>query len=214
MLNSRGGAGKDIFANYIIAITGKSSAGKDSIARVLSNQYGYKYVVSTCTRPIRSGETNNVDYHFVSEEEFQRLIDNDELIEYRYYDTIQNGKQTRWHYGIERKEIDLNRQSYVCVVDLIGLEDLKKEFGYKVISLYIDVPKEIRKLRAIARDRFFEEKEFLRRCKDDDIKFANVERIVDFVVVNDKFNECLAKALHCIDEEKEIRMFFTQYASY
>lgn len=200
--------------NYIIAITGKSSAGKDSIARVLSNQHGYKYVVSTTTRPIRSNETNHIDYHFISEEEFQKLTDNDELIEYRYYDAIQNGKQARWHYGIERKEIDLSKHSYVCVVDLIGLEDLKREFGYKVISLYIDVPKEVRKIRAIARDRFFEEEEFIRRCKDDDIKFENVEKIVDCVVVNNKFDECLDGVLYFINNEQEKRTYFTQYCSY
>lgn len=200
--------------NYIIAITGKSSAGKDSVTRVLSNQHGYKYVVSTTTRPIRSNETNHIDYHFISEEEFQKLIDSNELIEYRYYDTIEDGKKARWHYGIERKEIDLNKYSYCCVVDLVGLEDLKREFGYKVISLYIDVPKEVRKIRAIARDRFFEEEEFMRRCKDDDIKFANVTSVVDAVFINNKFDECLAGILYYINKEQEKRTFYTQYASY
>lgn len=200
--------------NYIIAITGKSSSGKDSIARVLASQHGYKYVVSTTTRKPRSNEANHVDYHFISDEEFQKLIDNDELIEYRYYDTIEQARESRWHYGIERKEIYLSKHSYVCVVDLIGLEDLKREFGYKVISLYIDVPEEIRKIRAIARDRFFEEEEFIRRCKDDDIKFENVEKIVDCVVVNNNFDECLAGVLYFINKEQEKRTFFTQYTSY
>lgn len=200
--------------NYIIAVTGKSSAGKDSIARVLANQHGYKYVVSTTTRPKRSNETDHIDYHFISDEEFQKLVDNDSLIEYRYYDTIEDGKKARWHYGIEREEIDLNKHQYCCVVDLVGLEDLKREFGYRVISLYIDVPEEIRRIRAIARDRFFEEEEFVRRCKDDDIKFANVENVVDFIVRNDNFDECLAGVLHCTNKEQEKRTFFTQYASY
>ena len=200
--------------NYIIAITGKSSSGKDSIGRVLSNQYGYKYVVSTTTRPSRSNETNHIDYHFITESEFQKLIDNNELIEYRYYDTIEQGEKTRWHYGIERKEINLDEHSYVCVVDLVGLEDLKREFGYKVISLYIDVPEEVRRIRAIVRDRYFEEGEFTRRCKDDDIKFANVQNVIDTIVRNDNFNECLASVLHFIKKTTEKRTFFTQYASW
>ena len=81
--------------NYIIAITAKSSAGKDSIARVLANQHGYKYVVSTTTRPKRSNETDHINYHFISGEEFQKLVDNDSLIEYRYYDTIEDDKKAR-----------------------------------------------------------------------------------------------------------------------
>lgn len=200
--------------NYIIAITGKSSSGKDSIARVLANQYEYKYVVSTTTRPKRSNEINHMDYHFISDKEFQGLINSDKLVEYRNYNTIENGLNTIWHYGIEREEIDLSKHSYCCVVDLAGLEDLKREFNYKVISLYIDVPEKIRKLRAIARDRFFEKEEFVRRCKDDDIKFANVYNVVDFIIRNDNFDECLVEVLHCIDKEQEQRTYFTQYASY
>ena len=197
-----------------MAITGKSSSGKDSIARVLSSQYGYKYVVSTTTRPMRSNETNHVDYHFISTEEFQKLVDKDELIEYRYYNTIQDGKPSKWEYGIERDEIDLNNHSYVCVVDLIGLEDLKREFGYKVISIYIDVPEKTRRIRAIARDRFFEEDEWSRRCKDDDIKFRDVGKAVDLITVNNKLDECLEDALCFVDKEIKKRTFFTQYASW
>lgn len=200
--------------NYIIAITGKSSSGKDSLGRVLSNEYGYKYVVSTTTRPMRSNETNHADYHFITDQEFQILIDNNELVEYRYYNTIQDGKPTIWHYGVERKEIDLSKHAYVCVVDLVGLEDLKREFGHKVVSIYIDVPEEIRRIRAIARDRFFEEDEWKRRNADDDIKFKDVEKIVDTVVINNSFDECLAEVLHFINKEAEKRTFFTQYASW
>lgn len=200
--------------NYIIAVTGKSSSGKDSIGRVLSNQHGYKYVVSTTTRPMRSNETNHVDYHFVSEDIFKTLIDKNKLVEYRYYDTIQDGLPSRWYYGIERSEINLEEHSYVCVVDLVGLEDLKREFGHKVVSIYIDVPEEIRRIRAIARDRFFEEDEWKRRNADDDIKFKDVEKIVDAVVINNSFDECLARVLHFINKEAEKRTFFTQYASW
>lgn len=199
--------------NYIIAITGKSSSGKDSIARVLASQHGYKYVVSTTTRPMRSGETNHVDYHYISEEEFMKLMDNDELIEYRNYKTIQDGKPTTWHYGIEREEIDLNKYSYCCVVDLVGLEDLKKEFRSRVVAIYIDVSEDVRRLRAIARDRFFEEEEFTRRCKDDDIKFAKVQYKVDKIIRNDNFDECVASVLRCIKRETDMRTFFRQYAS-
>ena len=177
--------------NYIIAITGKSASGKDSIARVLANQYNYKYVVSTTTRPMRSNEQQGINYHFISDEEFQRLIDNNMLIEYRYYDAIENGRKKRWHYGITKDEINLDKQSAVVVVDLKGLEDLKKYFGNKIISFYIDVPEEERRLRAMARDIKFEEEEFIRRCADDDIRFKNVKHKVDAIIRNIDFNQCI-----------------------
>ena len=204
--------GKDY--NFIIALVGKSSCGKDSVARVLASQHGYKYVVSTTTRPMRSNDVNHVDYHFVSDEEFQQLINEDKLVEYRYYDTIQQGENTRWHYGIEKDEIDLDKHSYVAVVDLQGLSDLENAFGNRVISIYIDVPEEIRRIRAIARDRNFEEAEFDRRCKDDDIKFEDVSMIVDVTVRNIDFHECVSKVLFYINHSRELVKFYTQYCSY
>lgn len=200
--------------NYIIAITGKSASGKSSIEQILEKEYGYKRVVSTTTRPMRSNEINHVDYHFISDREFQQLIDEDKLIEYRYYNTITNDKPTRWQYGIEKNEIDLSKHNYVVVVDLKGLEDLKKEFGYRVISIYIDVPEEIRKTRAIARDRYFEENEWDRRSKDDNFRFANVKNVVDAVIKNYNFDECLSRIIYYINETQKQRTFFTQYVSW
>ncbi len=177
--------------NKIVVLTGMSASGKDSVARVLEEELGYKFVVSTTTRPMRVGEVNGVNYHFKTKEEFQQLIDNDELIEYRYYDTINNGKPDRWHYGIERKSINLDKYNYVVVVDLKGLSDLKKEFGDRIVSFFIEVDYESRKNRAIARDRNFELEEFKRRYKDDVVKFKNVSEKVDYVTKNNNFDECV-----------------------
>lgn len=200
--------------NYIIAITGKTASGKSSIERALEKVYGYKRVISTTTRPMRNGEKQDVDYHFVTDEEFKKLLDNNELIEYRYYDAIENGKTKRWYYGITKDEIDLNKHSVVVSVDLKGLQDLKKHFGNKVISFYIDVPEEKRKLRAIARDINFEEQEFIRRCKDDDIKFKDVKYKVDKIIPNDDFNKCIEQIIFNIDYIKKMLEFYSQYASY
>lgn len=200
--------------NYIIALTGKSSAGKDFILSILEKQYEYKRVVSTTTRPIRSNETDGIDYHFVTNKKFDELIKNDELIEYRYYDTIQNGESTRWHYGIERKEIDLDKYKYVVVVDLQGLKDLQKKYGYKVISFYIDVDVNNRKMRAMARDKNFELAEWSRRTKDDDIKFNDAYMKTDFVVENYNLDKCIEDILNKTDFKLKEIEYFSQYSSY
>ena len=72
----------------IITILGKSSSGKDTAARILEKDYGYNFVVSTTTRPIRDGESERNPYNFVSDSTFKDLIKDDELIEYREYNTI------------------------------------------------------------------------------------------------------------------------------
>lgn len=201
--------------NFIIALLGKSSSGKDSIARYLSNQLGFKYVISTTSRPMRSNEQQDVDYHFINENTFKALKDLDKFIEYRYYDTIQDNEPSRWHYGIERSEIDLSKSSAVAVVDIQGLNDLTKEFGSEnILSFYIDVPYEVRKVRAIARDRNFEEDEFERRNISDDKQFQDVEKLVDKVIKNDNLDKCINDIIFNIDYAQKLKQFYTQYCSW
>ena len=194
--------------NIIVAILSKSAAGKDTIARYLSSQ-GFKYVVSTTSRPMRSNETNHEDYHFVTYDEFVKKLNNHEFIEYRNYNTIQENKNVTWHYGIESNEIDLTKQSHVCVVDIVGLKDLEKHFGNKILSIYLDVDEKSRRTRAIARDRNFEEAEWIRRNADDDIKF---EKIGDnaTMVKNYNLDECIEEILLEIENYKTMGQFFEE----
>ena len=201
--------------NIVVALLGKSASGKSTIEQYIANTLGFKRVVSTTTRPIRANEKQDVDYHFVTEAVFMALKDLDKFIEYRYYDTLEGDKPSRWHYGIERDEIDLTKSSSVVVVDTKGLEDLEKEFGSEnVLSFYIDVPYETRKIRATARDRNFEEDEFLRRNKDDDIKFENIKDKVDVIVKNNNLEECISTILSDIEHVLKLKTYYSQYASY
>lgn len=65
-------------------IAGPSGVGKDTIARGLidRNPESYYFVVTATTRPPREGEVHGVDYFFVSNDEFARMIDEDELLEW------------------------------------------------------------------------------------------------------------------------------------
>lgn len=200
--------------SHILVLTGFSGCGKDSVARVLEKEHGYKFVVSTTTRPKRSNEKDGVEYYFKTNEEFQKLIDNNLLVEYRSYNTIQNGKPTVWHYGIEKKEFDLEKRNYVVACDLKGLEDLKRNFGSKVISCFIDVDEESRRLRAIVRDRNFELTEWNRRWEDDKKRFYSVKYNVDFIVKNYDFKKCIENILKQVDYRLKFKNFFESYCSY
>ena len=78
----------------IFYILGKSSSGKDTIFQQIKNnrQLNLKTVVGYTTRPMRVGEKNGVEYYFVSEEEFEKRIREDGLLEYA---KVHNGK----YYG-------------------------------------------------------------------------------------------------------------------
>ena len=67
----------------LIVISGPSGVGKDTvIQRMKERRLEFHFVVTATTRPPRPGERNGVDYFFVSREEFARMIDEGELLEY------------------------------------------------------------------------------------------------------------------------------------
>ena len=176
----------------LVNLIGFSSSGKDTIARILERTKGFKFCVSHTTRPMRSSEQQNLQYHFIGSEEMNLMILNKELIEYRFYNTIQNGKNTVWHYGLAKNEIDLSKSNHVVCVDLKGSIELTDYIGKEnAISIFINVDYESRKLRAMARDINFEESEFERRYIDDKTKLNGINEHVDYIVNNDDLDTCI-----------------------
>ena len=160
----------------IIILTGMSCAGKDTVRRVLEQDYygGYTNIVSHTSRPMRENEVNGIDYHFVSKEEFNNMIDNNEMIEYRNYETNWNGRGETWFYGV--KKFTPKNINYVIVMDLMGAESIIRHFGEEnCIVIYLYASDGIRKRRAIKRGSF-DETEWNRRLIADykDFSFANL----------------------------------------
>ena len=154
--------------NKIIVILGKCCAGKDTLARFMAENMGFKFVVSTTSRPMRKGESEGNPYHFIPDEEFKRKIANGDFIEYREYKT--NGGN--WHYGVE-KSVVIDNVCYVAVLDIVGLREFKKQFGDRVFSIYLLVDYDERLRRCVSRGDFNEE-EWKRRAISDDEMFDNV----------------------------------------
>ena len=77
----------------VLVLSGPSGAGKSSlISRIIDDIGDCYFSISTTTRPMREGEKDGVDYHFVDEEEFKAGIERDEFLEYalvhgNYYGT-------------------------------------------------------------------------------------------------------------------------------
>jgi guanylate kinase len=67
----------------LIVISGPSGVGKDTIARLLMQEYDrFYFVVTATTRPARAGEVHGVDYFFLSSDQFAEMIEENELLEY------------------------------------------------------------------------------------------------------------------------------------
>jgi guanylate kinase len=162
---------------------------------------------------MRDGEMEGREYNFVSKEEFVNMINNDELIEYRSYNTLVNGISDVWYYGLKKNNyyyfddffnIITNR---VVILDLQGTKEFVKYYGKqncKVIYVYCD--DDLRKERAKKRGSF-DETEWNRRLADDEIKFSeeNLKDIIDFKVSNNgDFKNTMYNILSNVNEVKDI----------
>ena len=183
----------------IIVICGKSSVAKDTIARLLEQRDGYNFIVSTTTRPMRVGESDRNPYNFVTNDYFNKLIENNELIEHREYNTLVNNVPATWFYGIEKKEMEEGKP-YVVVLDTVGLSEMKRQFGSRVISILIEVDDDIRLERAKLRGSF-DLTEWNRRLLDDERIFSTQQfkNDIDFTVTNNTNN-----VEDCYDKIKEV----------
>ena len=69
----------------LIVFSAPSGCGKGTMLREILRDENFYISVSATTREPREGEVDGVDYHFISREEFQKLIDNNGMLEYAEY---------------------------------------------------------------------------------------------------------------------------------
>jgi len=166
---------------------GESASGKSTIEKQLVN-YGYSKIVSYTTRPMREGEVNGIDYHYISEEDFLYHLKINFFAEY----TIYNG----WYYGIAHEDCLDNS---VVVVEPHGFRQLLKIPNLHIKSFYIQVPERVRLKRMV--DRGDNLMEVFRRIFSDQGLFQFIDKEVDYVVQNIAINDCLQEVLNKIKGE-------------
>lgn len=148
----------------IFYIMGKSSSGKDSIFKEVKKRMPeLKDIVLYTTRPIREGETDGVEYHFVNEDKLKELESKGCVIEQRAYNT----KCGIWRYfTADDGQIHLDVENYLVIGTLESYEAMKKYFGEKtVIPLYVEVEDGLRLSRALERERQQAEPKYAEMCR-------------------------------------------------
>jgi guanylate kinase len=119
----------------MFVISSPSGAGKTTLSRRLIREVGVKLSVSATTRPIRPGEEDGVDYHFRSVEQFQKMIDRDEFLEW--------AKVFKNFYGTPKSEVEntlVSGTDVVFDVDWQGARALKTIRAGDVVSVFILPP--------------------------------------------------------------------------
>lgn len=182
----------------MLILMGRSCTGKDSIFKELIKNYDYNGIITYTNRPMRIGEVQDVDYHFISTEEFlKRNIDN-KFLESRYYYT----KEGMWFYGSDLE--DLKNSNYNNII-IMTPDGAKKVFDAKIkcTIILIDVDDdEILKRQIIRGD---EPSEAKRRFETDKRDFKDSHNISDFIVLNDKDIKEVAKEIDSIHKNWRIQ---------
>jgi len=187
--------------NIVIVLVGFSSSGKDTLSKYISDNYNYQMVISHSSRPMRPNEDEGNPYYFITRKQFEDMIKQNEFIECRKYNTLVNNVNDVWYYGVSKNSIDLTKNNYIVVLDILGLIEIKKYFKDNVISFFIDVDEPIRKQRAINRQGF-DPTEWDRRYQDDVKSFPQelINKEVDYVVENYDFNRCVSEIISKIGD--------------
>ena len=162
----------------IFALMGRSGAGKSTIAKEIIQNTSLDEILTWTTRPIRSGEASGKDYHFTSDEGFDRMLKKGNIVAHKYIEARD------WHYGINISDIQRlgDDKHAVVIVSPDGYNELKTIFGSKVMGLFIETEEKTLLRRCITREENPDIFEISRRYIADKSDFRNIN--YDFKIDN------------------------------
>lgn len=180
----------------IIIFSAPSGSGKSTIINYLLNQQlNLAFSISATSRPPRGEEKHGVEYFFLTPDEFRQRIANNEFLEYeevytdRFYGTLKEQVEKQLAAG----------QNVVFDVDVVGGCNIKKYYGERALSLFIQPPgiDELRR-RLIGRGTDTPEVIESRIAKAEyELSFAPK---FDKVIINDDLETAKAQTLKVISE--------------
>ena len=180
----------------LLVISGFSGAGKGTVVKRLLEQHNdYALSISATTRSPREGEQDGREYFFKSKEEFEKMIEASELIEYaRYVDN---------YYGTPRKFVEdelAAGHNVILEIEVQGAFNIKKQYE-DALLIFITAPSAAAiKERLVGRGTESEEviNKRLNRAKEES---EDMDKY-DYIVINDQVEDC-ADRIHAIVQAKE-----------
>lgn len=178
----------------LFVISGPTGSGKTTIAKEVTKNKSIKKTISHTTRKKRKDEIQSVDYIFVSDKQFQQMINNHEFVEYE--------KVHNHYYGTSKAALKsvVPVQDTILTIDVKGALNIKKK--YKNSSLIFILPPDfsIWEKRLKQRGDIF----------DDDMKIRmktalfEIERFdkFDYVIINEDLNQSIRFVSEIIDSSK------------
>ena len=178
----------------IIIFSAPSGSGKSTIINYLMQQgLNLHFSVSATSRPPRGAEQNGVEYYFLTPEDFKQRIAQGEFLEYEevYKDRF---------YGTLKSQVDAQLakgENVVCDVDVLGGQNIKKHYGQRALSIFIQPPS-IEALRQRLEGRGTDSPEVINdRIARAEFELSFADKF-DHAVVNDDLQQAQAESLALI----------------
>ena len=179
--------------HVLLAVSGPSGVGKGTIVKTIINRRAdVVESVSCTTRPPREGEIHGKHYFFLSHEEFERRIAEDDFLEYNEH--FGN------YYGTPKSFVKetLKEKSVIMEIEVVGALKAKKVFPECLLVMVVPPSVEELKKRLIARGSETEE-EIKKRLARMDYELSHKDQY-DYVIVNDDLETAIADLCRIIDE--------------
>ncbi len=190
----------------VLIVSGPSGSGKSTLVEKILELPGTLLSVSCTTRPPRKTETNGKWYTFVSDEEFQRMVERGEFLEYaRVFGKHSYGTPKKWMDEARRRGLDL-----VLEIDVQGAEQVKQKLpAAKAIFILPPSRQELEKrIRARGQDSDEEIARRLERARQELQQYRNY----DYIVINDDLEragrevQAIVLSAHCQVNRNEDRL--------
>ncbi len=183
--------------NIMVILSSPSGVGKTTLTKKIQQKYqSFKISVSHTTRAARSNEVDGVDYNFVSNEEFTKLINKKQF--YEYAKIFEN------YYGTLKKNVDetLKTNDIIFDIDWQGTKQLSKFDNLKLIKIYLitDNKNELKKRLINRNQNTIEEVEKRFNSFDEDIKHW---KDYDYIIINKNLDVCFRQIENIIKINKE-----------
>lgn len=182
----------------LFVFSGPSGSGKGTILSQFNEKYNdcnIKYSISATTREPRDGETDGINYYFKSTDEFQKMINNDDFLEWAQFCDNFYGTPKGPVYDCIFKGVDV-----ILEIDTVGALNVKEKYPEAVMIFVL--PPSLSELRERLKGRGTETEETLNKRFNKAVEEIEKADKYDYIVLNDNLDEAVTEFVSIIKSER------------